>query len=267
MKWIIEKDEELKKLILEYKNYEEIAKIMGVTKRSVTNRCYRLGLKIIKNKEYECKNCGNTFIDSVKSNRKFCSKSCANTFNSLGRKHSNETKNKISEKLYGQKRSDETKEKISGENNPNWKGGITNKIIKKDGKRKCKYCEEFNIDKKRNLICDNCKFNYYKLYRPECEFNFDIIKYKDWYDFKLVEVHGWYSPSNKGNNLNGVSRDHKFSVKDGFINKIDPKIISHPANCELMIHGENSSKNDKSSITLKELKKLIELWDGSINRL
>jgi hypothetical protein len=34
-------------------------------------------------------------------------------------------------------------------------------------------------------------------------------------------------------NLGGVSRDHMIAVRDGFNLGIDPKLLSHPANCKL----------------------------------
>ena len=43
-----------------------------------------------------------------------------------------------------------------------------------------------------------------------------------------------------------------------FKDKIDPKLLAHPANCKLMIHNDNVSKNKKSSITLEELLERIE---------
>jgi len=54
-------------------------------------------------------------------------------------------------------------------------------------------------------------------------------------------------------------------VKDGFINNIDPKLLSHPANCRLMIHNGpngNNQKNDVSDITLGELFERINNWDN-----
>jgi hypothetical protein len=41
-------------------------------------------------------------------------------------------------------------------------------------------------------------------------------------------------------------------VRDGFINKVAPEIIAHPANCRLMKHSENNFKNYNSSITIDE---------------
>ena len=71
---------------------------------------------------------------------------------------------------------------------------------------------------------------------------FNIFNFKDSFDLELVNKIGWYSPSNKGNNLDGVSKDHMYSVKDGFINNISPNIIRHPVNCVLMKHSDNNKK-------------------------
>ena len=59
--------------------------------------------------------------------------------------------------------------------------------------------------------------------------------------------------------------DHMYSVDEAYRNNIDPKIVSHPANCRIMIHNENNSKDSKSSITIEKLKERIKLWqDNSI---
>ena len=102
-------------------------------------------------------------------------------------------------------------------------------------------------------------------YRMDCKFNFNLADYKEEFDFKLVKEYGWYSPSNKKNNLGGVSRDHMFSIREGFEMNIDPKILSHPANCQLLIHSKNISKHRKSSITLEELLTKIEEFDKKYN--
>ena len=106
-----------------------------------------------------------------------------------------------------------------------------------------------------------------KLYRLQCAFKFSLDSYPDEFDFSLIEKYGWYAAKNHGNNLNGVSRDHMFSVKDGFINNVDPKIISHPANCQLVCHSKNASKGAKSCITLDELLRRIKQWDEKYKKL
>ena len=100
-----------------------------------------------------------------------------------------------------------------------------------------------------------------KKYRQQCQFKFGIRNYPDEFDFKLIEEHGWYSAKNRGNNMGGVSRDHMYSVKQGFLNNIDPKIISHPANCRLVLQRDNASKYDSCSITLEELLQRIKAWN------
>ena len=92
-------------------------------------------------------------------------------------------------------------------------------------------------------------------------FRFSLKDYPDEFDFELIEKYGFYSPANKNNNLNGVSRDHMYSVYEGYKNNISPKIISHPANCKLLKHTDNISKNKKCSITLDELLERIKEWE------
>ena len=98
------------------------------------------------------------------------------------------------------------------------------------------------------------------LYRQRCNFDFKFEDYPDKFDLTLVEQNGWYSPSNKGNNLNGASKDHMVSVRTAFDLGIDPEIIKHPANCKIMLHKQNQSKREKSSITIEELLERIRNW-------
>lgn len=102
---------------------------------------------------------------------------------------------------------------------------------------------------------DQAIYEELKLYRNACKFTFGIGK--QFPNSSLIEQHGWYHPVN---NPQGISRDHKFSVVDGFKLGIDPEIMKHPANCEIMIHKHNQHKNRKSSITYEDLLKLIEEW-------
>ena len=76
-----------------------------------------------------------------------------------------------------------------------------------------------------------------------------------------------YKASNRGNNLNGISRDHMISLKEGFRSGISPDLISHPANCQLLQHFINNRKNTNSSLTLEELKERIEKFVSLADRL
>lgn len=269
MRWTNEDDNELKSLISEGKRYDEISNILNRTEKSIRNRCFRMGISLVYHKIFICRNCSYEFTDLIKSNRKFCSSECSGKFNSKNRVVSFETKNKIRKKLIGHKQKPESIEKISGSNNPNWIDGrsIEKRTTKIDGKRKCKICGLFSIEESRNIICIYCRSTYYEYYRIECKFKFNVFDFKEEFDLDLVRKYGFYSPTNKRNNLEGVSRDHIYSVRDGFINKIDSKIISHPANCRLILHRDNSKKSSKSIITIDELISRISEWDLKYNSL
>lgn len=151
--------------------------------------------------------------------------------------------------------------------------------IKEEGKIgiyeiNCKGCDKtFEANRCDKRYCsENCRkdfkrknMNDYQKYKSDCNFKFNLKDYSDYFDFKLVEKYGWYSPTNKKNNLKGVSRDHMLSVREGFEKAIDTNLISHPANCELMIHNDNISKNKKSSITIEELINRIKEFEEKYN--
>ena len=90
-------------------------------------------------------------------------------------------------------------------------------------------------------------------YRQLCEFKFNLSDYPEYFNCELIKINGWYKAKNRGDVPNGINRDHMYSIKDGFINNVDPLIMSHPANCQLITHNENIKKKNKSSVTLNEL--------------
>ncbi len=61
-------------------------------------------------------------------------------------------------------------------------------------------------------------------------------------------------------NKTGVVRDHILSRKDGWVNGIEPQIISHPANCQFLTLSDNSKKGDRSWITYEQLLERINVW-------
>lgn len=103
-------------------------------------------------------------------------------------------------------------------------------------------------------------------YRQLCEFKFSVKDYPEEFNLKLIQEHGWYQAANRGNNLDGVSRDHIVSVKFAFENNIDPELIAHPANCRLMRHTKNQKKKSGSDMTLEELKEKIKKWDNKYGK-
>ncbi len=86
--------------------------------------------------------------------------------------------------------------------------------------------------------------------------------YPNNFNLSLIEDKGWYKPKNRGDNPNGISRDHMVSVSFAFKNGILPYYICHPANCRLMAHSQNNKKNSECSITFEELLKRIDKWDN-----
>lgn len=185
-----------------------------------------------------CPTCKKEFIGSHTAIGTYCSKSCANKL----RKYTDETRNKISKSLKGRRR-------------------LTENIVKS-----CPFCgKEFSLTRK--YCSDLClklskqqHLSDYQKYRKSCYFNFNLADYPDRFDFDLIKKHGWYAAKNRGNNPNGISRDHKFSISDGWKFKVPTWMISHPANCELMQHIDNRKKQSKSSITLEELNQRISNW-------
>lgn len=110
--------------------------------------------------------------------------------------------------------------------------------------------------------------NEYHKYRLDARFKFNVFDFPKEFDLLLIEKYGIYRAKNRGDNMDGVSRDHMYSIRDGFDNKIDTNLISHPANCRLIFQKDNAIKHRKSIITVEELKERIQfLEDELINAL
>lgn len=237
--------------------------------KSINEERFNQTLGIIKDFIVVCSTCGKEFVvqerekQFPKKDKYFCSRSCANK-----RERPQEVKDKIAKSLKVYNGTDDITKKcvICG-------GTITKKGNVKTCSKKChetliKQNSEKKIEQIITKVTNTEEEYKIKLrhYRNCCAFKFGIKSFPDEFDFELIKEHGWYSPSNKGNNLGGVSRDHMYSVKDGFENDVPPELLAHPANCRLIIHNENVSKHRKSCITLDELKERIALWDKKYNK-
>lgn len=201
----------------------------------------------------DCPKCG---IEHDKSGI-FCSRTCAN---SRGPR-TDDFKEKVRSKLSGRRLSEEHIKNISGDNHHTRRNKKLPSLEKE-----CLQCGK--LHKNKQFCSQKCWMDFNKSIRNEweqyaidCKFKFNVYDYPDLFDLSLIDKHGWYRASNRGNNLNGVSRDHRYSVKQGFINNIDPEIISHPVNCSLILHTENQSKREKCSITLEQLYEEIDRRD------
>lgn len=214
-------------------------------------------MNIVEKKKYifNCKKCGNVYslilsnTEYTKSKyKKNCSLKCANSriqTNEINKKRSNTLFNKaecIKEIRYCKECGTSFETRIK-----------RNQIF-------CNHKCSSTYNSREYVKRTNLKKDEYEIYRKECKFKFNIYEYPNYFDLILIEKFGWYAAFNRGNNLNGISRDHKISVLYGWNNNIDASIISHPANCELIRHKKNQRKNRKCSITLDELKKEITKW-------
>lgn len=174
-----------------------------------------------------CPTCRKEIITTELENKKFCSISCSAKHNSLAINRSNETMNKLRNRLV----SEETKEKLRRKGYEQYGISIT------------------DIEPK-------------KVYKKQCRFLIKEQFYKELAGYDLYLKYGKYNPKTK---KEGVCMDHILSIVDGFINKINPKIISHPANCQFLFYKENISKKHRSDITLEELLKRIAIWEETHN--
>jgi len=213
-----------------------------------------------------CTECNN-ILDFDSKDSKFCSRSCSAKHNNRTRIESGysmslETKKKISEKLSG--RTYVERHEISG---VCALCGTEFSYIKIGNKAR-KYCSK-SCSSKVSASNRYEKLRHTKTelqnYRRDCEFRFNLKDFPDEFDFGLIEEYGWYKASNRGDNQNGISRDHMVSVRYGFDNNIPPEHISHPANCQLLPHQINIKKNKGCSITYEHLLERIKEWDLKYN--
>jgi len=269
------KNTECKNSVLENRTYCSLKCRNAYVNKNI--RDYKkVGESLSKEKKYyenpkKCIVCGN-IIEYKKRNNKYCNSSCA-------AKESNKFRKGIKHNM--SKKGIESLKKTA----------INNFLIDGKCKHLCfdfkkrseyskdkKYCECCNIEltfkKRKNKFCSlECKLKFqsknmteFNKYKSKCSFTFNLKNFPNEFNFTLINQFGWYSAKNRGNNLKGVSRDHMLSIMEGFNQNIDSKIISHPANCELMIHSNNSKKWKNSSITIEELKNKIIQWDSKYGK-
>lgn len=194
------------------------------------------------------KNCSNTDCNTVLAYEKrhltYCSRSCAATVNNKSR-------------------------------DPNIKTGPQKTIFpySRVTFRTCTVCSKPFRFKKGNhkfQCSDDCFYSLRisdkDLYRKDCNFKLNKNDHPVLFDSDLISEYGWYSPSNKKNNLTGVSWDHLFRVSDGWKLRVNPEIMKHPANAELIPHTANQSRIS-SQITYEELLERISMWEAGNRNL
>jgi len=97
------------------------------------------------------------------------------------------------------------------------------------------------IEDMKKYIC------YYK--KVQIETNHTLIIYKDKDKIKNLNLRG---------RKYGYDLDHKYSIYEGFVNNIDPKLIGHYLNLEIIKSKINCTKQSNCTITIEQLKKSID---------
>jgi hypothetical protein len=93
---------------------------------------------------------------------------------------------------------------------------------------------------------------YYKLVRELSERNYNIYK-------TIINPSGKNRKLRYGNHL-----DHIYPISEGYKNGVDPKIIAHPCNLQIIGWKQNIRKNSKISKTLEELIEEINNFNPKI---
>lgn len=110
----------------------------------------------------------------------------------------------------------------------------------------------------KSLVDKTDKEKYY----DECKFRFpdELLPYTK--NSELIQKYNWYNPYFPKEN--GLTKDHMISKRYGYLHNIDTYLISHPANCEIMLRDDNSSKQERCSITVQQLIEKVEWWNEHI---
>jgi hypothetical protein len=255
--------------------------------------CCVLTKKVIQAKHLErfqnnlkrCKHC-DRLLDS---NRKFCNRSCAASFNNIDRinngyvvseDHKKKTSATLKQKYGNKEHSCDSSQKKNVKQSytikrPECSNKNTNSRLPKKHKVigpyskiftvNCHHCHFVFLSRKKLKYCFGCKSKYSESAKSGYKFTFNVYNYPDLFDLSLVQKHGWFAPGGKAKrwNINGVSRDHKVSVNEAIRNDYDPYYISHPLNCEIMLHSLNDKKKHHSSISYAELVKRVDEYEAS----
>lgn len=201
-----------------------------------------------------CQQCNKSieFIRTLNGPVKFCDHSCATTYNNSIRSSESRAKQrtKVTHTMRTKYHTPGPHCKIEWYSCP-----ITKKLYHSR--------TSTGIRRKQSPYAKDLKQIYYRLSR----FKFNVYNMSDLFDTTLIETYGWYScPGKKRKNdiknLNGISRDHRYSVSEGFKNRVHPLLLSHPVNCSLVLQSVNKRKDVNCEITVEQLLSNIKNFDN-----
>ena len=213
----------------------------------------------------------------------------------LGEKNPNFGNNKSWVENYGEERANKLKNdlslRVTGDNNPSKRDSVKDKkgqtiinydsvfkmsgdlgfkLIDIDGDNKfakltlsCKKNHTFDIKWINFKLRGLCRYCYYESIRIP----FDQINKFEKYSRKVRSLTRFVFNKNKSLiDIDGLKSlypsdyhiDHIYSISDGFLNNIDPKIISSVNNLRVITKVENLKKGRNSNLTLE---KLLELYN------
>jgi len=115
-----------------------------------------------------------------------------------------------------------------------------------------------NIFQRQDIIDQICETKYERGYIIPRKYKTDELEkyyYDVWYNTNISYNKFYYdiNVNNVKRSYNTYHLDHKISILYGFLNNIDPKIIGHKCNLEILYYKDNLSKGSKCSLTLDEL--------------
>lgn len=232
-------------------------------------RAANLSIEDHSSKLYYCITCNEEIIihKNVEkrsiTKRFFCSQSCAATYNNTGKIHSEISKQKRRETLRSKPKQFPLSLRQQKLLQPKWTDNIVGPYTRVY-LNKCKKTGQLFYWKSKKPISPYIQ-NDYNEYRRQCQFNFGISSFPDWFVnvTEMIIEYGWYSPGNSKNpNLNGISRDHLISINYGWLHNIPSWKIRHPANLQLLPHQRNQRKNRKCDISEIELDNRIQQFEN-----
>jgi len=114
----------------------------------------------------------------------------------------------------------------------------------------------------KRKYCKKCKENT-RNYMTDYYFKFNVFHFPDLFDLDLLKQKGFYGCNGHSgrNNPDGLSRDHRVSVREAIENKYEKYFIKHPINCQLIPQKENLKKYTRSSISYQQLIEEVEAYD------
>lgn len=228
-----------------------------------------------RNRFYCCQSCASLSVNTKHTEIERKCLWCKNSFKSTTHKRhrlccSQECASKRSQSFVDQAKLSKTMRRLYSEgkiNAPSCRGIYRRTPAQWRTPKQCPHCKNQFIGRSKYCSRECIRkmqrkhLTEYQKYKRECQFRFNLKDYPDEFDFSLLSEHGMYKAKNHGNNLGGVSRDHIISIAWGHKHGIDPEMISHPANCRLILQVDNSRKHSKSLMTAENLTEKIKIWD------